>query len=158
MPVILLLDNTILSNFGQVRRPDVLFDLWSTVMATTLPVMEEYQNGVISRSLAVHAWENVAVLEPTVGEIAFAGQLPGDLGDGERSCLAIAIPRKGWIASDDLKARLVANQYGIGVTGTIGAFKEALKHQILDLRTANTLLKKMIAAGYRSPVLDFGKL
>lgn len=91
-------------------------------------------------------------------EITFAGQLPGDLGDGERSCLAIAIPRKGWIASDDLKARLVAKQYGIGVTGTIGAFQEALKHQILDLRTANTLLKKMIAAGYHSPVDDLGKL
>ena len=62
MPVVLLLDNTILSNFGQVRRPDVLFDLWSAVMATTRPVMDEYQNGVISRSLAIYAWVNVSVL------------------------------------------------------------------------------------------------
>jgi predicted nucleic acid-binding protein len=127
-------------------------------MATTRPVMNEYQNGVISRSLAVHAWENVPVLEPMPDEIAFAGQLPGDLDEGERSCLAIAIPRKGWLASDDLKARLVGKQYGIGVTGTIGALQEALKHQILDVRTANALLKKMIAAGYRSPVDDLGNL
>jgi predicted nucleic acid-binding protein len=158
MPVVLLLDNTILSNFGLVRRSDVLFDLWSSVMVTTRPVMNEYQNGIISRSLAVHAWENVPMLESNPYEIAFAGQLPGDLGEGERSCLAIAILRKGWIASDDLKARLVAKQYGIGVTGTIGAFQDAHKHQILDLRTANTLLKKMIAAGYRSPLDDLEKL
>ncbi len=158
MPVVLLLDNTILSNFGQVRRPDVLFDLWGAIMYTTRPVMDEYQNGVISRSLAVHAWENVSILEPTPAEVAFAAELPGDLGDGECSCLAIAIPRKGWIATDDMKARLVAKKYGIGLTGTIGAFQEALKHQVLDVREANRLLKKMIAAGYRSPVNDLWKL
>lgn len=158
MPAILLLDNTILSNFGLVRRPDVLFDLWGTLMVTTRSVMNEYQNGVLSRSLTLHAWDKVPVIEPTADEIVFAGQLPGELGDGERFCLAIAIPRQGWIASDDLKARQVAKQYGIGVTGTIGAFEEALKQQILDLRTANTLLKKMITAGYRSPVKDLGKV
>ncbi len=158
MPVVLLLDNTILSNFGQVNRPDVLFDLWGAIMVTTNPVMDEYHNGIISRALAPHAWEKVPILEPAPAEIAFAGQLPGDLGDGERSCLAIAISRQGWIATDDMKARLVAKKYGIGVTGTIGAFQEALKHQILDVRTANRLLKKMMAAGYRSPVDDLGKI
>jgi predicted nucleic acid-binding protein len=158
MPTVLLLDNTILSNFGQVNRPDVLFDLWGAIMYTTNPVMAEYRNGIISRSLAPKAWESLALLEPEPTEITFGAQLPGDLGDGERSCLAIAIPRRGWIATDDLRARLVAKQYGIGVTGTIGAFQEALKHQILDVRHANALLKKMIAAGYRSPVDDLGKI
>jgi len=158
MPTVLLLDNTVLSNFGQVNRPDVLFDLWGGIMYTTNAVMAEYCNGIVSHSLALRAWEALPVLELKPAEITFATQLPGDLGDGERSCLAVAIPRRGWIATDDMKARLVAKQYGVGVTGTIGAFQEALKHRILDVRHANILLKKMIAAGYRSPVDDLRKL
>jgi len=158
MPTVLLLDNTILSNFGQVNRPDVLFDLWGAIMYTTNCVMAEYRNGIISRSLAPKAWENLALLDPEPTEITFGAQLPDDLGDGERSCLAIAIPRRGWIATDDLKARLVAKQYAIGVTGTIGALRESLKHQILDMRTANSLLQKMIANGYRSPITDLGEI
>ena len=158
MPPVLLLDNTILSNFGHVKRPDILFDLWGPLLHTTRPVMEEYKNGVLGRALSARAWENLPILEPAPAEVAFAAQLPGDLGDGERSCLAIAIPRQGWIATDDLKARLVARKYGIGVTGTVGALQEAFKQQILDARAANRLLQKMIAAGYRSPVRNLGEI
>jgi len=113
---------------------------------------------VISRALAAHAWKNLPILEPVPDEVAFAVQLSGDLGNGERSCLAIAIPRNGWIATDDLKARLVAKQHAIGLTGTIGALQDAINHHIVEIDEANRLLKKMIAAGYRSPVMDLGEI
>ena len=84
-------------------------------------------------------------------------KFPGELDEGERSCLAIAVSRKGLIATDDMKARQTARKYGITVTGTKGAFQEAVKQQIIDLPEANVLPKKMIQPGYHSPVSSLGK-
>ncbi|MEI6290460.1 MAG: hypothetical protein WCP19_08515 [Chloroflexota bacterium] len=157
MPVILLLDNTILSNFGLVRRSDILFELWGPLMFSTQAVIDEYQIGIFNRSLSIHAWDKLNIIELTPGELLLTEKFPGDLGDGERSCLAIAISRKGWIATDDMKARKAARNYGLSVTGTIGAFQEAIKQQIIELPEADILLRKMIQAGYHSPVTSLGK-
>lgn len=135
----------------------MLFDLWGPLMYSTQAVMDEYHEGIIYRSLSIHAWDNLNILELTPMEHLILAKFPGELDEGERSCLAIAVSRKGLIATDDMKARQTARNYGITVMGTKGAFQEAVKQQIIDLPEANVLPKKMIQPGYHSLVSSLGK-
>ena len=48
---LVLLDNTVLTNFALVDRPDLVLDLWGPNCATTTEVMAEYQAGIIGRGL-----------------------------------------------------------------------------------------------------------
>ena len=41
------IDNTVLTNFALVGRPDLILSLWSDIPCTTISVMEEYQIGLI---------------------------------------------------------------------------------------------------------------
>jgi predicted nucleic acid-binding protein len=101
-----LLDNTALTNFALVGRPDLVLDLWGPDCATTTAVMTEYQAGIASRGLPAHSWDDLIQLTLQPAEQTFADQLPPQLGSGERSCIAIAIHRQGLCVCDDAKARL----------------------------------------------------
>ena len=59
---LVLLDNTVLTNFALVYRADLVLDLWGEAGATTQAVMAEYQAGVTARDLAAKAWEDLTVL------------------------------------------------------------------------------------------------
>lgn len=154
----ILLDNTVLSNFAVVRRPDLIFTLWGTLACTTTAVLAEYLAASARRQLAPELWQALPTAPLSPAETAFAAQLPENLGLGERTCLAVAQARQGWVATDDYRARQIAQQYQIPVTGTIGALQIALSTGQLSLTTANHLLTQMIAAGYRSPLANLSDL
>lgn len=153
----ILLDNTVLTNFALVGKPDLVTHLWPTA-CTTSDVLKEYEVGVIDRDLPPDAWAVLPVITPTDEEIAFAADLSAKLGAGERTCLAIVAYRDGLLVSDDLKARHVADQQGVSKTGTIGILVLCVRKSYLSLGQAESLLKEMIAKGYRSPVTDLGGL
>jgi predicted nucleic acid-binding protein len=149
---LVLVDNTTLTNFALVARPELLLDLFGADCATTKAVMAEYHAGIVSRGMPLDSWEGLKqlVLQPIEQE--FADQLPPQLGRGERSCLAIAIHRQALFVSDDAKARLVAQQHGVIVTGTIGVLVLNVRLGQLMLAEGNAILSRMIAQGYHSPV------
>lgn len=153
-----LLDNTVLSNFAAVKRPDIVLRLWPGQICTTPGVLLEYQNAVLTRHYAPDSWAELPVLELTETEREYAASLPTPLGPGECECIAVAIHRQGSFVSDDAAARAVARSKGLEISGTLGILLIASELGPLTLTEANTLLKKMIAAGYRSPVDDLGKL
>jgi predicted nucleic acid-binding protein len=147
---LVLLDNTALTNFALVGRPDLVLALWGPDCATTTAVMDEYQAGIANRGLPAHIWDDLAQLELQPAEEAFAEQLPPQLGSGERTCIAIAVHRQGLFVCDDADARRVARQHGVMLTGTIGILVLNVRQGNLTLAAGNAILTDMIAHGYHS--------
>ncbi|HEY7035391.1 MAG TPA: DUF3368 domain-containing protein [Thermomicrobiales bacterium] len=80
------------------------------------------------------------------------------LGSGEAGGLAACIAN-GWaLVSDDQDARRVATTHGVPVTGTIGTLLRAIRREIIEVDPAEALLRRMIEAGYRSPVAQLANL
>lgn len=155
---LLILDNTVLTNFALVGRSDLVFVLTQTGCSTTTAVMQEYTQGIMSRGLAADAWQNLASLALSPAEAALADALPRYLGLGERSAIALAVKRHGLLATDDAAARRVAQQNGVGVTGTLGLLALAVRQNLLNLTEGNRLLAAMMAQGYRSPLARLNDL
>ena len=152
-----LLDNTVLSNFAEVKRTDVVTGLWKTC-CTTQDAWREFQAGVAIDRLPRNAWKTLPVTELTDLELDLANRLSNALGAGERSCIAVAANRAGLFVTDDRKARQVALDLGVKVTGTLGILVVAVERKIILLDEANRYLAQMIQNGYRSPVDDLSSL
>ncbi|MCA9937057.1 MAG: hypothetical protein KC418_00325 [Anaerolineales bacterium] len=146
-----LLDNTVLTNFALINRPDFIFNLWPGA-CTTPAVQTEYAAGVATHQLPSDTWHVLPVVTLTPTETAFAERLHPRLGAGERTCIAVAYHQKGLFVSDDLDARRLAQAYPIPTTGTIGILLLNIQQQRLALSEGNELLARLIAFGYRSPV------
>jgi predicted nucleic acid-binding protein len=149
---LVVLDNTVLSNFGRVRRADVVEQVWRGKLATTEAAYAEYRTGVALGVLPAGAWTSLPVVGLTEEEETLAASLPGRLGPGERSCLAVAVRRGAELATDDGRARAVGLQHGVALSGTIGALVVAVRSGHLSEVEAGALLAEMIALGYHSPV------
>lgn len=153
-----LLDNTVLSNFAAAKHSDIVLQLWPGQACTTPGVLLEYQTVVLTRNYPSDNWAKLPVLELTEIEHKYMYSLPTPLGPGECECIAGAVHRQGSFVSDDGHARAIARARGIELSGTLGILLACSDLGIVTFAEANTLLKKMIAAGYRSPVDDLGKL
>jgi predicted nucleic acid-binding protein len=149
---LVVLDNTILSNFALIKRADLVFSLWPGKASTTTMVMGEYLSANDKSIFPPEAWQTIQLLELSANEERLADQLPFRLGAGERSCIAIASLHGGLFVSDDLDARRIAKMYAIPLSGTLGILIACVQQKLLDLQQANHLLALMIAAGYRSPL------
>lgn len=153
---LVLLDNTVLSNFAFVHRADLITNIWKNC-ATTSHAWDELQNGILTKKTEPGQWEGLPLLVLNETEISFWQTLP-KLGNGESSCLAAAYCRQAIFATDDAKARAVGMRLGMEISGTVGFLLFAVARQATTIQEANSLLKIMITAGYRSPVKDLGKL
>jgi predicted nucleic acid-binding protein len=153
-----ILDNTVLSNFAGINRPEIVLQLWRESACTTPGVLSEYQKAVLTRKYPSDAWSFLPILDLTPSEQEHARALPASLGLGERECIAVAVHRKGTFVSDDNYARAIASEQGLKLSGTLGIFLAASQQGVLTLADANNLLKTMIAQGYHSPVQDLGEI
>lgn len=149
---LILLDNTVLTNLALVQRTDLVFRLWSDDACTTSAVMMEYHAGAAQGKFDPNAWRELPVIELTEQEIEWENALSQKLGAGERSCIAIALHRQGVFVSDDSLARATAKQNGIALTGTLGILLLGVEREHISLEEGNSFLRRLIAAGYYSPV------
>jgi predicted nucleic acid-binding protein len=147
----ILLDNTVLSNFALVKRTDLVLQLWPHC-STTADTWREYQAGVALGYLPKETWTTLPRTELNETEEKIARQLVNALGAGERTCIAVAKTRNGLFVTDDRKARQVALEMGVIVSGTLGILVVAVERKIIPIGEANQLLAQMIEYGYRSPV------
>jgi len=151
---LVLLDNTVMSNFAQAQVVSAVYDLWGQEVCTTPDAFAEYQTGVAMVGLPHLAWRDIQIIKPSEDEQSFGIELSARLGKGERSCLSVALMRNGVFATDDLFARQVAQRYKIAIIGTVGILLLCIKRNVLSNTQAQTTLEKMIAFGYRSPIDD----
>ena len=154
---LVLLDNTVLSNFAVVQRTDIVLKLWK-VVNTTPQAWDEFKSGITLGYVPYDAWKTIALTELAHTELEIADKLSKVLGMGERTCLAVVHCRGGLFVSDDRKARQVALKLGVQVTGTLGILVVAVDRKIIPIGDANHLLAQMIKNGYRSPVDNLNSL
>jgi len=155
---LVLLDNTVLTNFARADSIQLALDVWLGDACSTSDVLAEYQAGVLGHSLPADAWQHLPVVTLTDQERQFAAVLPPPLHTGERSCLAVAVRRHGLFASDDSRARIEARRGGIALSGSVGMLRIGVQQHMLSLAEANRLLRIMIGNGYHSPVLTLDEL
>ncbi|MCX6028265.1 MAG: hypothetical protein NT169_03055 [Chloroflexi bacterium] len=155
---LVLLDNTVLSNFSVAQQPGLAIQACPGRACTTEAALAEYLVAPEEKHFAENAWRDLPIIELTDGERQLAETLPASLGAGERTCLAVAIARRSVLASDDLHARRVATRHGAKTAGTVGLLVMAIEARLVSIDQANALLSAMIAAGYRSPVENLAAL
>jgi predicted nucleic acid-binding protein len=152
-----LLDNTVLSNFARIDRYNLVMALWPSC-ATTLEAWQEFLAGVIIGKLPKNVWKGLSLIELTADERESSNSLSNILGLGERTCIAVAKHCNGLFMTDDRKARQVAQELGIKISGTLGILVVAVERRKITLEEGNQLLAAMIENGYRSPVDELGSL
>jgi predicted nucleic acid-binding protein len=156
--VIILLDNTVLSNFALVERFELLITALEGEAIVTSQVLGEFLDGVGIGKLPDTDLEGLNVIELGNDEVSLFQALLAHVNVGESSCLAVAAKRDGKIITDDRDARKLAAQLRVPVSGTIGVLMRLVNIRVLSLAEANKLLKKMVDKGYRSPVESLEEL
>ena len=156
--MIILLDNTVLSNFAQIERSDLLHLAVGESAATTTQVITEFANGVRKKRVPATDWGWFQILALTSDEETLYQQLLRQINAGEASCLAIAVHRGGRVLTDDRDARKLAAQMQVPISGTLGVLTQLVKDGRTSLSSADQVLRDMIANGYRSPVSSLKNL
>ena len=153
-----LLDNTVMSNFAIVERPDLLIIAFGSTLATPQQAFDELTVGVRIGRLPDVDWQWLPVWTLAPKEIPHYQQFLRHLNAGEAACLAIAIIRKCRVLTDDRDAREMARNLQIPLSGTLGALIRLVDLHYFSLDKADALLHQMIAAGYHSPVTSLQSL
>lgn len=156
--MIALLDNTVLSNFAVIRRPDLILLALGQEAATTQDVMAEHNMGVELGRIPFSEWSWLPILG--LGELVrpLYHQLRIHLGRGEASCIALAHHGGYRVLTDDRDARRIAMQMQVPVSGTLGLLALLLDSKHLHLTAADQLLQRMIEAGYHSPISSLSEI
>jgi predicted nucleic acid-binding protein len=156
--VIALLDNTVMSNFALVERPDLLQTTFAGQLATPQQAFSELMAGVQRGKLPDLDWSWLPIWALEVAEEPHYQQFLSRLNAGEAACLAMAIHRGCRIVTDDRDAREFAHRLRIPLTGTLGVLVRLVDIGSLSLRQADALLSRMVVAGYRSPVVSLQEI
>jgi predicted nucleic acid-binding protein len=154
----ILLDNTVLTNFALIQRPELIRLTFNEAVAMTTLIQQEFEIGVQTGQLATCDWSWVSVMALNSSELPQFNFLLTELDAGEASCLAIAQARGYKIATDDKDARRWARQQGIPHTGTLGILARGVQKKVISLVEGNQLLQIMIASGYYAPIKNLDEI
>ena len=149
--MLLVLDNTVLSNFALIERSALLALLSPGQLVTVEDAWLEWQTGVELGHIPPCDLSWLSVLELTKVERVQRDELMPPLDIGEAACRALAHARGCALLTDDRLARREARRLGVPLSGTIGALVSLMDDGHLTLQAANQILQQMIAVGYRSP-------
>jgi len=155
----IVVDNTVLSNFALADLLDLLCLFAGNKGMTTDHVLSEFIRGVEIGVLpdSDMAWLRVVQLQGRREDALFRS-LRKELDIGEASCLAIAISRKSDFLSDDGDARAIARREGVRLSGSIGVLLSLVESKQIDIQRADNALSDFIHHGYYSPVKTLDEL
>ena len=156
--MISLLDNTVMSNFAAIGRPDLLRTAFGSGLATSQQAFDELQAGVRQDKLPSLDWSWLRIWSLEEVEVPHYNRFLSRLNAGEAACLAIALHRNCRILTDDRDAREFARHSKIPLSGTLGVLARLMDIGALSLDQADAFLSQMISAGYRSPVTSLQDL
>lgn len=152
-----VVDNTVLSNFAHIEKPELLRAAFDKLVAPRA-VMDELAEGErLNRVPPVNwSWLPNAVL--TTEEHSKAEALGQLLGRGEAECIALAQSRKWMVLTDDRDARQAARAAGVSVSGTLGALMNLVHLKIATIDEGDIFLAEMKQHGYRCPIVSLTEL
>jgi predicted nucleic acid-binding protein len=154
----ILIDNTVLSNFALIHQPESICLAFVDEVGTTEQVFQELERGMQLGRLPICQWTWLPRLQLTENEKEQYQKLAEHIGAGEASCLAMAVHRSYNIATDDKDARQWAVRLSIPHTGTLGILAILVKHGQITHEDGNAWLTRMITAGYHSPIRTLDSL
>lgn len=152
-----MLDTTVPSNLAWAGQPRLVEGPFPELGAPE-EVLAELRRGQVLGLLPEADWGWLPVLLLAPGEARQAKQFQRQLDRGEAHCLAIASSRGALLLTDDKAARRLARDLGVEVSGTLGALARLAHLRRLSTHHADTLLDRMIQAGYRSPIRSLREL
>jgi predicted nucleic acid-binding protein len=155
---VVLLDATVLSNFARIGQVDLLRLALPSDAATTPQVLAELERGVAGGRLPAGDWGWLAAVQLTPPEEVNLARVRLILGDGEASCIGVALERGCVIFTDDRDARRYARRQKLRVSGTLGVLLLLVERKHLTVAEADACLREMIAHDYRSPVTSIAGL
>jgi predicted nucleic acid-binding protein len=158
MPEVIF-DNCVLSNFALSDSFAIIKRLYSTKSYITDFVYAENTKGILRgyrgltliREAVKEGWLKEISIKTNKDRELFEN-LSVSLGFGEASSIAIAKAEGFIFACDDRAARKEAEVLGIRLTGTIGILLKAVKKKMISQSEADEILRKMIKAGFYSPL------
>ena len=156
--MMLLLDNTVLSNFALVGRIELLTAALGYQVATTPQVIDEFNEGIARGRVPETRLDWLEVINLEAKEETVFQELLMRVNAGEAACLSVDSQRNGRILTDDRDARKLAAQLKIPVSGTLGILLRLVEIDTLTLFEANEILGQMVSKGYRSPVQKLEEL
>ena len=156
--MIALLDNTVLSNFAVVERPDLLRIAFDQELATSRQAFDELTAGMRQSKLPDLDWSWLPIWSLQTEETPQYHQLLSRLNAGEAASLAMALHRNCRLVTDGRDAREFAHRLRVPLSGTLGILMRLVDIGSLDLEQADALLSRMIAARFRSPVTSLREL
>lgn len=155
----IIFDTNVVSNFARAGQLGLLRRLYPDNACCSGFVVSEILRGLhqghlelepLSTSIA-DGWPRQEDLATTAERQLYAA-ISLSLGDGESSCLALAAHRGYVFACDDRLARNEAARLGVVLTGTVGILIKAVRIGNIELKEANSILRKMLKAGFYAPV------
>jgi len=146
-----LADTTVLSNFAQIRRPDLLRRTYPDLVVPPV-VRAELTAGERWGLVPVCDWSWLEIAPLLESEVEAAKTFGPKIGPGEAACLSLAKSRGLFLLTDDRDARTLAVALGLEISGTLGVLAKLVHSQALNLDHADELLTEMRRRGYRSPV------
>lgn len=149
---LVLLDNTVLSNFANIQQPMLIKMALGDTVSTVQEVIDELKVGVEKGAIPDVNWAWLPILSMTHDEQATYRALLRRLNRGEAACLAVAFARGGRVLTDDRDARKIAVEMQIPISGTLGILVRLVDLGLLSVKEADQHLKKMIDTDYFSPV------
>lgn len=147
--MMILADNTVLSNLALIHHPEFINQAFIENVGTTEDVFRELQKGEKLGQLPDCDWTWLERLPLSDEEHAWFYQFAQRLGEGEASCLAVAVHRGYKIATDDKDVRLWAMRLTIPYTGTLGVLATLVKQGQMSLEQGNRWLRNLIEIGYQ---------
>jgi predicted nucleic acid-binding protein len=154
-----IFDTVVISNFAKAGQLELLRNMYPATACCSGFVVAEVlrclRQGHVELDqlvqLLIDGWPRQDDLA-TPAERQHYARISVSLGDGESSCLALAKERGYVFACDDRLARSEATRLQIPLTGTIGILIKAVRIGLIDLKKANSVLKRMVVAGFYAPV------
>ncbi len=140
----ILIDNTVLSNFALIHQPESIRLAFVDEVGTTEQVFQELERGMQLGRLPTCQWAWLQRLQLAENERDQYQQLAEHIGAGEASCLAVAVHR--------------AVRLSIPHTGTLGILAILVKQGQITREEGNAWLDCMIMAGYHSPIRTLDSL
>jgi len=160
----IVVDATVLSNLARTNQMSLLEKLYGQIIMPS-QVHEEILKGITAGydfleeadKIVEADWVKLAMLENEKERVLFRSLLD-IVGYGEAAGIAIAKERDLVFFSDDRKARRVAQDQGVKISGTLGMLGLAVEEGKLSIGEADGVLSKMIQGGYHSPIQSLKEL
>jgi predicted nucleic acid-binding protein len=160
----IVVNTTVFSNLAAADRLPLLEALFGRVLVPS-QVHDEILKGIAAGYDFLETADESTEAEWIVlttfegqPERALFKRLLDVVGYGEAAGIAMAKERNLIFFSDDRKARRVAQDHGVEISGTLGLLKLAVEEGTLSVGEADEVLSQMIEGGYYAPVQSINEL